>query len=205
MESIFNLANFFITNSIDEYIRSQKIKKDNASSYNYTEPIIDKQATKRAIIFDLLQWAFTINFHTAPIVNAFINYASFIFKYVQHWTIQNDWGKIVGIFVTCFFFSNPLAIKALKLVGELILTLLICLWKIMIGLLNILTLIFSGTLISFHKSIITIKKLLKSLQSFHSKKFFVPGLNNTLSWSKLAVETTQRRISIGRYKIMFNF
>ena len=172
MKSIFNPANFFITNSIDEYIRSQKINKDNASSYNYNEPIIDKQATKRAIIFDLLQWAFTISFHTAPIVNAFINYTSFIFKYVQHWTIQNDWGKIVGIFVTCFFFSNPLAIKALKLVGELILTLLICLWKIMIGLLNILTLIFSGTLISFHKSIITIKKLLKSFTSLSFEKIF---------------------------------
>ena len=205
MESIFNLANFFITNSIDEYIRSQKIKKDNASSYNYTEPIIDKQATKRAIIFDLLQWAFTINSHTAPIVNAFINYTSFIFKYVQDWTIQNDWGKIVGIFVTCFFFSNPLAIKALKLVGELILTLLICFLKILIGLLNILTLIVSGTLIRLHKSILGIKELLKSFTSVLFEKFFVPSVNNVLSRSRLAVETTQQLVSKSTYKTFFNF
>ena len=138
-------------------------------------------------------------------MNAFINYTSFIFKYVQDWTIQNDWGKIVGIFVTCFFFSNPLAIKALKLVGELILTLLICLLKIMIGLLNILTLIVSGTLIRLYKSILGIKELLKSFTSVLFENFFVPSVNNVLSRSKLAVETTQQLVSKSTYKTFFNF
>ena len=190
MQSIFNLANFFITNSIDEYIRSQKIKKDNASSYNYTESIIDKQATKTAIISDLLQWAFTINSFTPPIVNAFINYTSFIFKFLQDWTIQNDWWKIVGIFVTCFFCSNPLAIQALKLVSEVILTLLICLFNIM----RILTLTASGIIISFQDSVLGIKELLKSSTGLLFEKLFVPSLKNVLSGSKLAVEITQQQL-----------